>query len=285
MATVTGGLSYGMFMLAKVFLTIPYSPPSTILIPPRKRYIYPLIAPPTPPQLQQDKEAIDEEFAKAFALLDQLTTDTEALKASEQSRTERIDTALKEVENVLGELKEARTRREDEARRANDDLRGLKDLIQQSLNAQKESTENRLQDLNKELKGLKTLVGSRMSSNVASAARTAPEDQPQAGSSTDAVKDGGVSDAAASKPNPGTPSQAGSAGSSRGIGSPETQDTSTESTTSAATDSGKDVSRSTRSAIPVNRAAIPAWQLASASNDKDAGPRSGSPSLGAAGNS
>ena len=36
-----------------------------------KRYVYPMIAPPTTPQLEQDKKAIDGSFERAFSLLDQ----------------------------------------------------------------------------------------------------------------------------------------------------------------------------------------------------------------------
>ncbi|KAH0556953.1 hypothetical protein GP486_005259 [Trichoglossum hirsutum] len=149
MATVTGGIGYGLYFVAK-------------------RYIYPLIAPPTPPQLEQDKKSIDDAFTKAFALLDQLSIDTEALKASEQNRTERLDAALQEVEAVIGELKTTNQRREEEARRIGEEVRNLKDLIPKAMDAQKESTDGRLRELNTELRSLKTLVGSRMSAVAAS---------------------------------------------------------------------------------------------------------------------
>lgn len=70
MATVVGGASYGLYVLAN-------------------RYIRPLIAPPTPPQLEQDKAAIDEQFSKAFALLDTLSEDTTKLKDAEEERTKK----------------------------------------------------------------------------------------------------------------------------------------------------------------------------------------------------
>jgi peroxin-14 len=47
-----------------------------------------LVAPPTPERLEQDKKTIDEQFEKAFSLVDQLAKDTEALKAAEQQRTD-----------------------------------------------------------------------------------------------------------------------------------------------------------------------------------------------------
>src|SRR5215469_7092058 len=143
MATVMGGVGYGLYFMAK-------------------RYIIPLIAPPTTPQLEQDKSAIDSSFEKAFALLDQLQTDTSALKVAEESRTQRLDSALTELESVVVTLKEQDRRREDDARRNADEIRGLRDLIPQAIDAQKEGQEERLKELGAELKSLKTLVGNRM---------------------------------------------------------------------------------------------------------------------------
>ena len=242
-----------------------------------KRYIYPLIAPPTPPQLEQDKAAVDESFARAFALLDQLTADTEALKISEQARTHRIDTALSEVETVLGELKDGKARREEEARRINEDLRGLKELIQKSLSTQKESTDGRLQDLNKELKGLKTLVSNRVASSAgpASRSRTTAEDQSQPGPSTDSKRHGfasSVDDQTASS----TPSTPSAAAPQESTGASQTErSTSGSSSTTASGDTNQDLSRFLRAGIPVNRAAIPAWQLAAANQDAKSGSEAG----------
>lgn len=63
---------------------------------------------------------------------------------------------------MIGDLKTASRRREDEARRISDDVRGLKDLIPRAMELQKESTDGRLKELNMELKSLKTLVSTRM---------------------------------------------------------------------------------------------------------------------------
>ncbi|KAL9623688.1 MAG: hypothetical protein Q9160_002144 [Pyrenula sp. 1 TL-2023] len=145
MATVAGGASYGLYFLVK-------------------RYISPLISPPTPPQLEQDKAAIDAEFAKAFALLDTLSSDTAALKDAEQARTERLDKALSEVEVVVNDLKAASRRREDQNRRITDEVKGLKDDIPKALEGAKSESDKRLRELNSELKSLKLLLGNRLGS-------------------------------------------------------------------------------------------------------------------------
>ncbi|KAL2008068.1 hypothetical protein VTN00DRAFT_8050 [Thermoascus crustaceus] len=143
MATVMGGVGYGLYFVAK-------------------RYIAPLIAPPTPPQLQQDKENIDEQFSRAFALIDQLSSDTATLKSAEEARTERLDAALREVENVVSELKSSTRRRDDETRRISDEVRALKDSIPKALEGAREGNENRLKELGTELRSLKVLMGNRL---------------------------------------------------------------------------------------------------------------------------
>jgi peroxin-14 len=121
-----------------------------------------LIAPPTPPQLEQDKENIDEQFSRAFALIDQLSTDTSALKAAEDARTERLDAALKDVENLVSDLKTSSRRRDDETRRISDEVKSLKEAIPKALEGAREGNENRLKELGGELKSLKVLLGNRL---------------------------------------------------------------------------------------------------------------------------
>lgn len=142
MATVTTAASYGLYHLAR-------------------RYVAPLISPPTPPQLETDKAHIDAEFAKAFSMLDTLTADTALLKTAEEERKTRVDAALQEVESVIQSLKDAGKRREDESKRVGDEVRGLRDLIPKALEGQKESQKKALEDLQTELKSLKQLVINR----------------------------------------------------------------------------------------------------------------------------
>jgi peroxin-14 len=143
MATVMGGLGYGLYWTAK-------------------RYITPLIAPPTPPQIEQDKASIDASFDKAFSLLDQLASDTQELKDAEASRTTRLDKALSEVESVIGKMKEANENRETESRRMAREMTEIREQIPKSIEKEREGTDARLKELGTEMKSLKTLVASRM---------------------------------------------------------------------------------------------------------------------------
>lgn len=142
-ATVASGVGYALYWTAR-------------------RYIAPLIAPPTPPQLEQDKAAIDASFDKTFALLEQLSTDTKELKDAESARKERLDAALAEVESVVGKMKEANEARETEAKRWAREMEDLRNAIPEAIRREREGTEGKLRDLATEMKSLKTLVGNRM---------------------------------------------------------------------------------------------------------------------------
>ncbi|PFH62747.1 hypothetical protein XA68_12175 [Ophiocordyceps unilateralis] len=145
MATVVSGVGYGLYALGK-------------------RYVYPLVAPPTPERLEQDKKAIEEQFDRAFALVEQLARDTEVLKKAEQQRTERLDAALADLERTMVDLKTVNRRREDDAQRIRDEVQALKDAIPKAMSSQKDLTDSRLSEINGELGSLKALVTQRMSS-------------------------------------------------------------------------------------------------------------------------
>lgn len=259
MATVMGGVGYGLYFTAK-------------------RYILPVISPPTAPQLEQDKASIDDSFKRAFDLLEQLNTDTAALKASEEARTSRLDDALGEVESVLSSLKESSKRQGDDNRRIEDDVRGLRDLIPKALDAQKEANDNRLKELSTELKSLKTLVGNRMSAppaprtastpyygapnpaqQSASPAPTNGTSTPTAAPSTTEQPSSTSSDAHATPAMPG--------GASTGALNGATP-VSTSTSTSTSTPAAEKPAQSWRGTQ--GRAAIPAWQMAAAKKSEEA---------------
>lgn len=101
--------------------------------------------------------------------MEQLSKDTEELKAAEEQRNEKLNNALFELETVISDLKSSNRRREDEAQRIRDDVHGLKDSVPKALDAQKSLTDTRLQEINSELKSLKTIISQRMTSQQPSA--------------------------------------------------------------------------------------------------------------------
>ncbi|KAL4884696.1 peroxisomal membrane anchor protein conserved region-domain-containing protein [Aspergillus karnatakaensis] len=223
MATVMGGVSYGLYTVAK-------------------RYITPLIAPPTPPQLEQDKHNIDEQFSRAFALIEQLSTDTAALRTAEETRTEKLDATLRDVESLVADLKSASRRRDDETRRINDEVNALKDAIPRALEGAREGNENRLRELGTELKSLKTLLSNRLAGSA-----------PPAPTATKVPETPSASESTTTNGTP-TPAQTEtSSGTAQASQSPNANPT-------------NPLSRFSKSP------SIPAWQLAAANRSKPASP-------------
>lgn len=197
----------------------------------------PLVAPPTPEKLEQDKKTIEEQFDRAFSLVEQLSKDTEDLKKAEQQRTDRLDSAISELETVMADLKSANRRREDDAQRVRDEVQSLKDSIPKAMSNQKDLTDNRLREINGELTSLKTLVTQRMSSN----ANSAP-------------------------PNPLRPASENYTAPKPSVSTPEAE-------SSTATETQKPVGRSTPGLSNGNagaKASIPAWQMAFAKQNEAA---------------
>lgn len=245
MATVVGGASYGLYVLAQ-------------------RYIKPLIAPPTPPQLEQDKAAIDEQFNKAFALIDTLASDTTALKEAEEARTQRLDNAIGDIESIVADLKAANMRREDDARRMESEIKTMKDSLPRSIDSVKDASERQLKELSTELASLKLLMGNRIgsSSNFGSASpaipRTQPGTLPTASTNTTTAAPStepapGASPIARQSSSYGSTQQSPyPAGTSVPVSAPATRPA------SAAPFAGSS-----------NKAAIPAWQMAAQNKTKD----------------
>ncbi|KAJ5135269.1 uncharacterized protein N7515_004547 [Penicillium bovifimosum] len=235
MATVVGGVGYGLYTVTK-------------------RYIAPLIAPPTPPQLEQDKQNIDEQFSRAFTLIEQLSTDTAALKTAEEARTERLDGALKEVENLVADLKNSSRRRDDETRRISDEVKSLKDAIPKALEGAREGNENRLKELGTELKSLKTLLGNRLGGSGA---------PPVVGRTVGATPIASTPRPASEEtPAPATPAAATNSLAATVTPAEQEPTQAPAPVTAPATQSPNPLSQLGRSA------SIPAWQMAAANRSK-----------------
>jgi peroxin-14 len=244
MATVVGGVGFGLYVTAQ-------------------RYILPLIKPPTPPQLTQDKESIDESFNKAFGLLEQLEIDTKALKDAEEARTTRLDTALTELETVVSSLKDSDRKREDDARRNTDEIRMLRDLIPKALESEKSATETRLKDLTGELKSLKTLMGNRMGGGGQA---TATSHRPTGSFGTGAVP---TTNGASTIPRTATPPTSSTTPAPVENQAQASEASAVASAAQAAPAPSSSPKPSGSAHFPrfgSGKAAIPAWQMAAAKN-------------------
>ncbi|KAH9907458.1 peroxisomal membrane anchor protein conserved region-domain-containing protein [Xylariomycetidae sp. FL2044] len=243
MATVMGGVGYGLYFITK-------------------RYISPLVSPPAPEKLDQDKALVDEQFEKAFATIEQLVKDTEELKASEKDRTEKLDKVLDELETFMRDTKSASRRQEDETDRLREDMKTLKGAIPKSMTANKEFTDNRLKEITNEVKSLKTLIAQRMApSSTPSPAPTSNYLRPTSGNAAPTSQSSTPAPSPAAKEN----------GDSTGAAKDEnTAGTSKQDYLSSLGQGGR--SSPFANGTGASKASIPAWQLAaSKSGDSSAG--------------
>lgn len=213
-----------------------------------------MIAPPTPPQLEQDKASIDESFNKAFALIDQLAADTAELKASETERTEKLDNSLKDLDTVVADVKSANTRREAESRIIADQVRGLKDMVPKALETWKSNGDARLDDISQEMQSLKRLLENRVGKPAGTSTLVGKGYPPPSANGNNKPKDD------VSKPDTESSEHASTAESSGAA------PTSAQSSTT----SKGDVSSPKRGGQGSDRKpAIPAWQMAASAKAAD----------------
>ena len=266
MATVVGGASYGLWVLTQ-------------------RYIKPLIAPPTPPQLEQDKAAIDEQFTRAFALLDTLSSDTTALKEAEEARTQRLDTTLTDVEAVVAELKASNQRREDESRRMETEIRSIKESLPKAIDSVREGSEKRLKELSRELSSLKLLMGNRFGTNPVPtpstghgmSARQPADGELRSGTASPIPEVGPGNDTNINGVNKSSTVPAFGAGTSSGY-NPSSAAATQQTMMSQSSDQREPRSRTYgASGVAQGKATIPAWQMALA-GDKNKTSNTGLPS-------
>ncbi|KAH6647696.1 peroxisomal membrane anchor protein conserved region-domain-containing protein [Truncatella angustata] len=238
MATVASGVSYGLYTITK-------------------RYVYPLVAPPTPEKLEQDKTTVDEQFEKAFATIEQLSKDTEALKASEVERTEKLDKLVDHLESFIHDTKSASRRQEDETDRIRDEMKTLKEVIPRNISTNKEFTDGRLREIANEVKSLKALIGQRMSSG--SSAAPAPSSNggyQRPSTSTAAPATSAAAPAAPAAPTTPAAEESGKEKETNGDAPP--QSTKQDYISSL----GGRSSPFASSGMPSAKASIPAWQRA-----------------------
>ncbi|KAI0450799.1 hypothetical protein F5B21DRAFT_489709 [Xylaria acuta] len=265
MATVVGGVGYGLYFISK-------------------RYLYPLVAPPTPEKLDQDKTTVDEQFEKAFATLEQLAKDTEALKASEAARTEKLDKVLEDLEQFVRDSKSASRRQEDETERLRGDIKTINATIPKSMSSHKEFTDGRLREISNEVKSLKSLIWQRMNSTQAQAPSPAAASPTPYNSGASTQLRPNSANAASVSPATTPSAEVKENGSLNGGSSTQDENKTNASTP---TPSKQDYISSLGgrsspfgSGAPAAKASIPAWQMAATGSKASENAASGSSAAG-----
>jgi peroxin-14 len=91
--------------------------------------VVPLIKPPTPAELEEDKQLVTAKFDEAQQILELLKTETTELKQSQEEQKQKVDQALETVEKTVAELQESGRRREADLRSFKTDIDSIRELI------------------------------------------------------------------------------------------------------------------------------------------------------------
>lgn len=235
MATVTAGIGYGIYEVAR-------------------RYVVPLINPPTPSSLEADKSALEAEFSRAQTLLDQMQQDTEEVKKSEQEREDKFQKLVKEVEDAVDQVKSQTQQRDSDMKLIKSQVENIKEGLPKSLEKHRNQQDSALNEVQDELKSLKQLLSNRMKAtnapslpSASSVPSTIPGLMPSTNSTTSS-NDNANNNSGTSTPFVPTPAGA----------------TTTPPTNSQASSTSSSPAPSTPKA-----AGIPAWQLAAQNKAKE----------------
>ena len=94
-----------------------------------QRYIVPLIKPPTPPELEQDKALVTAKFEEAQQILENLKAETSELRESQEKQRQTVEESLEAVDKALNEIRAAENRREANIRGFKADIDAIRELI------------------------------------------------------------------------------------------------------------------------------------------------------------
>lgn len=142
MATVSAGVVYGIYECTK-------------------RYVWPMIMPPTTPALEADKQALEEEFQRTEQLLKQLQEDTDELKKQEDLRNETFNTVMEEARTVIKQFKQHIDEHQGASKLALSNVETLRDTIPRSLQQHSDAQAQVIDQLKDEVQSLKILVNRR----------------------------------------------------------------------------------------------------------------------------
>jgi peroxin-14 len=194
------------------------------------------------------------------------------LKKAEEDRTKRLDTAISDIESIIDELKSANTKREDDARRMESEIKVMKDSLPRSIENVKDASERQLKELGAELTSLKMLMGNRIGggSGMAAIPKTQPANISSFTNNATATATPVQETAPGSSNNPTGVNGAGKAPSFAMPNSTGQQPPAPRPASSTSFSSGG------------GKAAIPAWQMAAQNKQKDfnIAPSPGAPTNG-----
>ncbi|WBW71622.1 peroxisomal docking protein Pex14 [Schizosaccharomyces osmophilus] len=123
-----------------------------------KKYLVPMLEPPSPNAYEEDKNALDRRFEEAEKTLDSLSETTKNLAEKTEKNQDDLDGALDDLEETLSTLRRDSDQRDREIARISHDVYTMSaKTLPQSLELIQKSQEEALKKLTEEVKQLQSL--------------------------------------------------------------------------------------------------------------------------------
>lgn len=136
MGTATAGLIYGAYQILS-------------------RYVLPKVLPPSQSKLDEDKEAMDREFARVETMLEKFETDQNDFIKRQDEKSIQIDDTLVEIDAIINKTNEKNLQNEETLKYLKLEIDSIKTTLIKSLDSQKLTLTNELQSFEKKINGLK----------------------------------------------------------------------------------------------------------------------------------
>lgn len=147
MATTSVGVAYGLYQVMT-------------------RYVLPSVVPTSKLAVEEDKEAINEEFLKIDAVLKEMNEAREKESALAQEKFGALDDLSTRIEGFLTTSSEAHSQQKDDIKLVKLELDNLKALVTQGIDLQNAKVDGELEAIKNELQLLKQLVMLRQKSEA-----------------------------------------------------------------------------------------------------------------------
>jgi peroxin-14 len=94
-----------------------------------QKYIMPHLQPPSEDAFEATSSQLTTQFDEAAALLKQIQEDTVAAHNAVQEQQKAVDSAVEEVKNVMGELKNGEERSQNEMREIRSEVDNIREML------------------------------------------------------------------------------------------------------------------------------------------------------------
>ena len=142
MATTTAGVAYGLYQVVS-------------------RYLLPSLIPPTQKSIDDDKARIEEEFIKVDKLLEQMQSEQEEMKNSNEEKLKDIDTVISNVNDFLSRYNKDKLKFDDDLRLMKLEVDNLSNSIEKNMRINKEDLKSDFGEIQDEIVSLRLLINAR----------------------------------------------------------------------------------------------------------------------------